>query len=612
MTRSFRTPLGWLGALLAVYLTAPILAFIVRLGRHGAPSPPGLASALGTSLLTATISTALIALLGIPLAYMLARSRGPFAALVTVLVALPLALPPLMSGILLLYLVGPYTFLGRLFGGGLTDSLAGIVIAQTFVAAPFLVITARAAFAAVDPELDEVARTLGRGTLARFWTVALAVAWPGVQAGLLLAWLRAFGEFGATLIVAYHPYSLPVYTFVQFDSSGLNATIVPVAVALAAALVVLVAAMTIPNAARRRARAPARGAAPTPAPATGALAFSVHKRIGAFSLELDHAGATRRLAILGASGAGKTLALRVLAGITDAEHAQIRLDGAPLESTAAEKRRVGYVPQHSALVPRRSVWQQLMLAVDADPALASWWLDRLGLHGLENRQPQELSGGQRRRVALARALARDPSLVLLDEPFSALDAPVRSRLWREMRGLQREVGFASVTVTHDPEEAALLADELLVLDAGRVIQQGPTHDVLSRPASPRVAALLGIPNTARGRVTARGRISSGELVLDAPADQSSVGREVLWSVRPECVRIADAGAYRAIVQDAVAFGGVHELRLRLASLDLTMRSERPQAVAVGSECRIDLPREAIMVWPADAQRAAESSAQPPM
>src|SRR5947209_16836896 len=155
------------------------------------------------------------------------------------LVALPLALPPLISGILLLYLVGPYTVLGRLFDGNLTDTRTGIVIAQTFVAAPFLVIAARGAFAAVDPALEDVARTLGHKRAAVFLKVALPAAWPGVQAGLLLAWLRAFGEFGATVILAYHPYSLPIFTFVQFDSTGLPSTVLPVVAALGAALVVL-------------------------------------------------------------------------------------------------------------------------------------------------------------------------------------------------------------------------------------------------------------------------------------------------------------------------------------------------------------------------------------
>ncbi len=161
MTRRALSPLPWLGGLLAIYLAAPIVAFVVRLG-HGAPGVPGLGGALVTSVITASISTGdHRGARASRWPTCLARARGPLADALFVLVALPLALPPLMSGILLLYLVGPYTALGRLFSGQLTDTRAGIVIAQTFVAAPFLIVAARGAFAGVDPALEDVARTLG-------------------------------------------------------------------------------------------------------------------------------------------------------------------------------------------------------------------------------------------------------------------------------------------------------------------------------------------------------------------------------------------------------------------------------------------------------------------
>ncbi len=142
-------PLVLLGGLLALYLAWPLVGFVVRLAQTAHPgfTTPGLFGALATSAVAATIATVLIALFGIPLAYVLARSRGRLASFVGFIVTLPLALPPLMSGILLIYVVGPYTALGTFFGRTLTDSLAGIVLAQTFVAAPFLVIVARASFA---------------------------------------------------------------------------------------------------------------------------------------------------------------------------------------------------------------------------------------------------------------------------------------------------------------------------------------------------------------------------------------------------------------------------------------------------------------------------------
>jgi molybdate transport system ATP-binding protein/molybdate transport system permease protein len=532
--------------------------------------------------------------------------RGPLGGTLMVLVALPLALPPLISGILLLYMVGPYTALGRLFDGNLTDTRAGIVIAQTFVAAPFLVIAARGAFAGVEPALEDVARTLGHRRLARFLRVALPAAWPGVQAGLLLAWLRAFGEFGATVILAYHPYSLPVFTFVQFDSTGLASTMLPIAAGLGAAVLVL-------GGVQLHARRP-RPAASLPAPlppragSAAPLRFSVAKCLGGFQLELDHAPSSLRLALLGPSGAGKTLTLRLLAGITAADRAEIYAGERALAGVPAEDRRLGYLPQDSALVPRRTVWQQVTLAVDADPALAAWWLERLGLTGLEERLPGELSGGQQRRVALTRALARGPSLILLDEPFSGLDAPVRAQLYRDLRRLQAETGLATVLVTHDPEEAALLADEIIILDRGRALQQGPISEVLAHPASPDIAALLGVPNAHRGRVLENGSIATGALQLAAPTGDLHPGSEVSWAVRPEDIAIDSSGRHRATVLDAVTLGAIEELTVAIDELELTIRAARHQAPRPGSTCQLEIPAEAVMVWPLEAGRIATAAA----
>jgi molybdate transport system permease protein len=596
LATSLRNPLPWLGALLAVYLVAPLVAFLVRL-LHGATPAPGVGGALLTSVVTATISTAIIALLGVPLAYLLARTRGPIAGLLTTAVALPLALPPLMSGILLLYLVGPYTAIGRLFAGGLTDSRAGIVLAQTFVAAPFLVIAARGAFASVDPELEAVARTLGYRRTARFLKVALPVAWPGVQAGLLLAWLRAFGEFGATVIVAYHPYSLPVYTFVQFDSTGLGSTMVPIAAALAAALVVLAVAMVrVRPAAHRRRHAVTAPAVAPPAAVAAPLRFSLSKRLDGFELALGHHGASRRLAVLGPSGAGKTLTLRIIAGITEAERAEVIIGERALHALAPERRGIGYLPQHSALMPGRTVWQQLTFGVDADERVAAWWLEHLGLGGLQHRLPTELSGGQQRRVALARALARNPALLLLDEPFSSLDAPVRSDLSRKLRAIQREAGLSTVLVTHDPDEAALLADELIVIDRGKALQQGPVDEVFARPASPQVAALVGIPNTYAGAVFGPDGIRAAAVELRASTGHLPAGAQVTWAIRPEDIIIGNGHDYRATLLDVVRLAGGFELALELGGLQLTARPRGPVQAAPGEELAVELPPEAIKVW----------------
>jgi molybdate transport system permease protein len=590
------SPLPWLGALLALYLLAPIAAFFLRLG-EGSGSAPGLGDALTTSALAATVSAAIIGLLGTPLAWVLAHGRSRASAVLGVLVQLPLALPPLMCGILLLYVVGPYTAVGRLFGGHLTDSFTGIVLAQTFVAAPFLIIAGRSAFAAIDPALEDVAATLGHGPVSRFFRVGLPVALPALQAGLLLSWLRAFGEFGATVILAYHPYSLPVYTFVQFDATGLETTLIPVAAALATAAIVLSLAT-----AHARLRPRPRAKLPDPRPPgrrpAAPLSFAIDQRLGGFHLQLRHAARASRLGLLGPSGAGKTLSLRVLAGLMRSPGSRVLAGDEVLSELPAESRRVGYVPQHSALLPGRTVWQQVNFGRGCDGATAAWWLRELELGGLEDRYPQELSGGQQRRVALARALAVEPELLLLDEPFSALDAPVRDALRRRLRRLQRDAGLNTVIVTHDPEEAALLADELLLIEDGRLLQAGPRREVFAAPASPAAAALLGILNSHRGEVVGPGRICCEGVELAAPTADLGDGAAVGWCVAPELVRLDPAGEHEAEVVDDADLGTTHELTLRLAGGPVIVaRAAHGAFAAPESTCRVTLPGDAISVWP---------------
>jgi len=225
VTRRIPAPLPLLAGLLAIYLIAPLIAGVQQAGMAdwSTVDAAALMRACLISTLSATLATVLIAVGGIPLGYLLARTSSRAAGLLGFLVQLPLALPPLASGVLLLFLLGYTTPIGRLTAGALTDSFIGIVLAQVFVASPFLIIAARSAFAAIDPGLEGVAATLGRRPLYVFFRVSMPIARPAIVSGLLLAWLRAFGEFGATVMVAYHPYSLPVYTYVAFGSQGLPA-----------------------------------------------------------------------------------------------------------------------------------------------------------------------------------------------------------------------------------------------------------------------------------------------------------------------------------------------------------------------------------------------------
>jgi ABC-type Fe3+/spermidine/putrescine transport system ATPase subunit len=219
-------------------------------------------------------------------------------------------------------------------------------------------------------------------------------------------------------------------------------------------------------------------------------------------------------------------------------------------------------------------------------------------------------------VALARALSFRPRLVLLDEPFSALDAPVREELRRELRRLQREAGLSTVLVTHDPEEAALLADEILVVDDGRLLQAGPRAEVFARPASPQVARLLGIPNLIRAVVAEPGVLLVGGpagLRIAASTAELPVGAEVLWTVRPDHVAVlagpaagsAREGVYPAEVDDIADIGTLTIVTVRLRTgaeqePELRVRTTAVLDLAPGDHCAVRLDPADITAWPVAA------------
>ncbi|MGH2718730.1 MAG: ABC transporter ATP-binding protein, partial [Actinomycetota bacterium] len=332
--------------------------------------------------------------------------------------------------------------------------------------------------------------------------------------------------------------------------------------------------------------------------------------LGSFHLAMQHEAQSPRLAILGPSGSGKSITLRAIAGLMGTGTGQVSFAGEPVEATPVEQRGIGYVPQSLGLFPHLTVWQHLCFAPDVDPAVAAWWLQALRLDGLQDRLPSELSGGQRQRVSFARAVSRNPRLLLLDEPFSALDAPVRDQLRRELRRVQRLAGLSSILVTHDPEEAAMLADEVIVMDDGRVLQAGSLPEVYARPASPEVARLLGIQNLQHGVVSDPHHIEAGGMSIAVLAHDLPAGSAVLWCIRPEGIRLdaAAGGRYPAEVIDVVEMGAVADLVINLGGgPELRVRGGELAGLAPGASVFADLPAAAISVWAAVGAAAVGSS-----
>lgn len=241
-------------AVLLAIMLGPVIAMLAAV-RPGdvisAFAEPAARESLAVSLIASTIAVAVATFLGVPTGYALAHASGAPRAIVLALLALPLAFPPVASGIMLLQTIGTHTLLGAaLAAHGIifVDSLWGVALAEFFVAGSFVAIVSTAAFATIDPIYEESARTLGAGTFRIFWRIALPLAAPNVVAGIVLAWMRAIGEYGATSIVAYHPTALPVQLYVTLSAQGVGA-----ALALSYGFVVLAAiAIALQWALRRR------------------------------------------------------------------------------------------------------------------------------------------------------------------------------------------------------------------------------------------------------------------------------------------------------------------------------------------------------------------------
>jgi sulfate transport system ATP-binding protein len=279
----------------------------------------------------------------------------------------------------------------------------------------------------------------------------------------------------------------------------------------------------------------------------------IHKNFGSFVAlrGVSFAVATGELvALLGPSGSGKTTLLRIIAGLDTADSGTVLFDGDDASARTARDRGVGFVFQHYALFRHMSVFENVAFGLrvrpralrPSDAAISKRVNELLGLVQLDylgDRLPSQLSGGQRQRVALARALAVEPKVLLLDEPFGALDAKVRQELRRWLRRLHAEIHLTSVFVTHDQEEALELANRVVVMNEGEIEQDGTPEQVVEHPATPFVVNFLGNVNTFHGRVQ-DGKALLGPLSLDYPEHPHDEPKTAAGYARPHELEISRA------------------------------------------------------------------------
>jgi iron(III) transport system ATP-binding protein len=280
-----------------------------------------------------------------------------------------------------------------------------------------------------------------------------------------------------------------------------------------------------------------------------------------FSLDVPHGSL---LTLVGPSGCGKTTALRVIAGFQDAANGTVTIRGteilAPSVNIPPEKRHVGMVFQDYALFPHISVAENVGYGVRGSNRgqRVGEVLDLVGLGGYDKRFPNELSGGEQQRVALARALAPEPDVVLLDEPFSNLDAPQRERMRRELKKIIKAAKVTAVLVTHDQAEALAIADEVAVMRSGRIVQTGAPDEVYRSPVDPWVAGFLGDAVMLDG-VVANGTV---ETTIGSIECDLSDGTAVHVMVRPEWIHPTPNSPGQGVVTDTEFYG--HDQRVEIS------------------------------------------------
>ncbi len=336
-----------------------------------------------------------------------------------------------------------------------------------------------------------------------------------------------------------------------------------------------------------------------------------------FSLDIQEG---EFVCLLGPSGCGKTTLLRMIAGLEEQNAGDLYQAGVNISRLPPNQRDFGIVFQSYALFPNLTATQNIAYGLETRKLpkkqiadRVSEMLELVGLPDVGHKYPSQLSGGQQQRIALARALAPSPGLMLLDEPLSALDARVRVTLRLEIKHLQKQLGVTTILVTHDQEEALVMADRIVVMKSGRIEQVGRPEDIYRSPATPFVADFVGVMNFLPG-ITEQGsdyvRCGSFKLHCSEPHNLS-VGEKVSLAVRPEDVRVgaADNGMRNVVLGhiDLIEFlGSFYRLTIHLEGLEnarlvaeVSINRMRDLEIDVGKTLPVRLPPDLVRVYPGE-------------
>jgi sulfate/thiosulfate transport system ATP-binding protein len=347
--------------------------------------------------------------------------------------------------------------------------------------------------------------------------------------------------------------------------------------------------------------------------------FGAHQALDAVNLDVQHG---ELLALLGPSGSGKTTLLRIIAGLDFPDGGSVMFGGVDALAHNVRDRQVGFVFQHYALFRHMSVFENVAFGMRVRPravrlgraeiaARVRKLLDLVQLGWLAERYPNQLSGGQRQRVALARALAIEPRVLLLDEPFGALDAKVRKELRRWLRSLHEDVHVTSVFVTHDQEEALELADRVVVMSNGRIEQIGTPTEVYGAPATAFVHEFLGDTNRLECHVEG-GRAFLADGTPLGHAEGAAAGAAIAY-IRPHDVAVIPAQDGAGTIRLAHAIGPLAQLVVEIGGieLDVTVPADIWARLGLGRGDRVEIAIQAGTLFPLQASRGLALTALAP-
>ncbi|MBD2566575.1 molybdate ABC transporter permease subunit [Anabaena lutea] len=478
-------------------------------------------SPLWISLKTSLLATFITFFLGIGAAYWMLGYRGKGKSVIEGIFVAPLILPPTVVGFLLLLFFGKNGPVGKLmepFDVTIVFTWYGAAIAATVVSFPLMYKTALGAFQQIDANLLRVARTLGAKESTIFWRISLPLAFPGIVAATTLAFARALGEFGATLMLAGNipgqTQTIPMAIYFAVEAGAMNeAWFWAIAIMVISLSGIIVANLwqefqhkSKPQEKSETGELENQSLSSPIKYSTSGLFLDIEKRLASFHLQIAFNTDDEPLGLLGGSGAGKSMILRCIAGIETPTKGRILLNDRVLFDSEkginipSRDRHIGFLFQNYALFPHMTVAQNIGFGLPKGLSNGNIRLEvekqlsAMRLQGLGDRYPHQLSGGQQQRVALARALASQPEALLLDEPFSALDTHLRSQLEQQMTETLADYSGVTLFVTHNMEEAYRLCPNLLVLEQGKEAHHGSKYEIFQHPASMSVAQITGCKN----------------------------------------------------------------------------------------------------------------------